>query len=171
MGNRLQKLESSQLELIRNWRNDDSIRQYMFHQHDISASEHQSWFESAIQNEKLLLLIYIEQDEPVGFMQLNLIDRSAMVYEWGFYTAPHAPKGTGSRMAVIALDYLFTELNANKVFAQVLSFNEVSRYLHKKFHFVEEGVLRQHACIASERQDVYCFGLLKSEWATLSTVG
>jgi RimJ/RimL family protein N-acetyltransferase len=55
-------------------------------------------------------------------------------------------------------------MNGKKLFGEVLAFNKPSIKLHQKLGFSQEGVLREHYFLNDEYHDVYCFGMLKSEW-------
>ena len=160
----LRNLTANDLATIRQWRNHPEINRYMFAQHKISEQEHLLWFEAVLQDPLKYLMVYEEEGDTKGFIQLEKKSDLSNVYEWGFYAAPEAVAGTGSRMTKAVLHKAFSEMGAIKIFAEVLGFNHPSIKLHRKLGFVQEGVLRRQHSIMGEYYDVYCFGLLKPEW-------
>ena len=73
----------------------------------------------------------------VAFTEINKYQGHA---SWAFYADPNAPRGTGSWMEVLALDFALIELGLNKLYCEVLSYNVGVINKHKKFGFEIEGV-------------------------------
>jgi UDP-4-amino-4,6-dideoxy-N-acetyl-beta-L-altrosamine N-acetyltransferase len=163
----LRNLEEDDLCTIRDWRNHLDIKQYMFSQHEIKETEHMMWFNEIKNNCLKTINVYEENTEIKGFLQLQKKTQESNVYEWGFYISPNAVRGTGTKMALLALQKVFGEMQGEKVFGEVLNFNEPSIKLHKKLGFYQEGVLRQQHLLNNNYYDVHCFGLLKSEWLNM----
>ena len=161
---RLRVVEEKDLAVIRRWRNHPSINHYMFTQTKVTESDHLTWFLESREDPFKFLFVYQEAGDTKGFLQLQKQSEDSDVYEWGFYTSPNATAGLGTRMANLLFDKLFMEMNASKLFGEVLSFNQPSIRFHKKLGFSQEGLLRAHHCLKDQSHDVYCFGLLKSEY-------
>lgn len=164
----LRAIELKDLSVIRQWRNHSKINRFMFFQHKILENEHKKWFEASRENPLKLLYVYEENRVLTGFLQLQKKSMECQVYEWGFYIDPSALRGTGSRMAKIALYKIFNELGGDKVFGEVLSFNYPPIKLHQKLGFSQEGLLRKHHFLNQQYYDVRCFGMLRIEWELLS---
>ena len=162
VNNNLRLMTSDDLHQVLSWRNHPDIRRYMFTQHEIPLSEHQRWFEQALLNPCKHLLIFDVEECPMGFIQLNQLSGTPIA-DWGFYTAPDAPKGTGNRLGRAALRYAFDDLALHKVCGQALDFNESSINFHRALGFQQEGLLREQHYDGQAYHDVLCFGLLKSE--------
>ena len=160
MDSALRKLDHDDLELVRGWRNHPDINKFMFTQAEISAEAHRTWFERSSQDESRHLLIYQENAQPVGFIQLTPLRNITAIVEWGFYVAPEAVKGTGTRMTLLTLDYAFNKVKIHKVFAEILDYNEPSVRLHQKLGFSQEGHLKDHHFDGENYHSVYCFGLI-----------
>lgn len=160
---RLRQVEEKDLSLLLRWRNHPDIRQYMYTQHEITLHEHKAWFKRMQENPQIHLLMYVEGGIPRGYAQLTVKGHRA---DWGFYVAPDARKGTGRKLGKQVLEYAFNQLQLKKVCGEALSFNEGSIAFHKSLGFMQEGTLRAHACIRNDFIDVFCFGLLKTEWLT-----
>lgn len=160
----LRLVDQHDLPTIRAWRNHPRINQYMFSQHLITEEEHRSWFDSCLNNALCKLFIYQAGDKKLGFVQFQQRAAESGVWEWGFYISPDAEKGTGSRMALLALAQAFDKLDAMKVYGEVLSFNVPSIKLHERLGFKLEGIIRQQHLLDKTYYDIHCYGMLRSEW-------
>ena len=145
------------------WRNHESVRRYMYTQHEISLAEHQRWFERCQQDSNRHLLVYEEDGKPLGFANLT-VNPSNHFADWGFYNAPDAPKGTGTRLGQHTLRHGFEAVGLHKVCGQALAYNGGSIRFHEKLGFTREGVLREQHFDGTRYHDIVCFGLLKNEW-------
>lgn len=161
---KLRLIESSELEIIRSWRNDPSIRKNMYSRHEISADEHARWWKKISEREDQKYFMYEYLGVPYGVVSFNSIDRVNSNSAWAFYASPSSPKGTGSRMEFLAIDYVFHELKLYKLYCEVLDFNSAVIKLHQKFGFQVEGVFRQHHKIDDGYASIVRLGLLYTEW-------
>jgi len=160
---KLRPMQTSDLELVLNWRNHLDIRQYMYTQHEISLAEHTNWFNKVSKDNSYNLLIFEVDSEPLGFVNIHQIAQGGIA-DWGFYTSPVARKGTGFKLGEQALDYAFNTLKLHKICGQALDFNLASRKFHKRLGFKEEGILEQQHFDGQKYYDVICFGFLASEY-------
>lgn len=160
---RLRPLAEADLTLVLDWRNHPDVRRYMYTRHEIAPSEHRRWFEQCRQQPGRHLLVYEEEGLPRGFVNLGPT-RFTGVADWGFYAATDAPRGTGRRLGLAAMDHAFRTLGLHKVCAEALAGNERSRRLHEALGFREEGMLREHYFDGTHYHSVICFGLLGREW-------
>ena len=135
----------------------------MLTQHEITPEEHAAWFDKASQDPGRRLMILDGGEAPIGFVQFTGV-RSGGSADWGFYVSPEAPKGTGRKLGVAALQFAFASLGLHKVCGQALDFNQPSFRLHLALGFVEEGRLREQHVIDGTYHDLVCFGLLSREW-------
>ena len=160
----LRPIRDDELELMLSWRNLPEVRSKMYTKHEISLEEHLAWWERVSKGDRDLYFFYEQDGKPYGVVGFNAIDKVNNRAAWAFYAAPNAPKGTGSKMEFLALEYAFNELGLNKLCCEVLAFNEPVIKLHNKFGFVEEGVYRQHHWIDDHYEDIYLLGMLATEW-------
>lgn len=151
------------LPLLLAWRNHPEVRRFMFTQHEISLDEHRNWFERANQDESRCLLIVEEELQPIGYVQFSKVAKGG-VSDWGFYVRPDAPKGTGRKLGMTALNYAFGVLELSKVCGQAIESNHASIAFHERLGFLREGVLRDQQLIGADHYSLHCFGLLAREW-------
>ncbi len=136
----------------------------MYTTHEISLDEHRSWFERMKDDPTKLYFLYLDDEAPLGVVGFNDIHRDNQTASWGFYAGDAAPRGTGTRMLLAALDHAFGSLRLEKLWSEVLAFNAAGLALHRKLGFQLEGVFRSHHVVGSERVDVHRLGILRSEW-------
>lgn len=156
-------MSTDDLHMVLAWRNHPDVRRFMFTQHEISLAEHRSWFAKASQDESRRLLIVEDLNNPIAYVQFSDVISDG-VSDWGFYVRPDAPKGTGSKMGVTALNYAFGVLKLHKVCGQAINSNHASITFHGRLGFLQEGILREQKRINGLYHDLHCFGLLSHEW-------
>jgi RimJ/RimL family protein N-acetyltransferase len=110
-------------------------------------------------------MLFYEQSLPIGAGTFTEIDESSRTARWGFYTAPAAPKGGGTRMCTALLDYAFDKLPIDTIYGVVLMTNQASIRLHEKLGFtVDDGQTR----FSQEplRSDVKWMHISRGRWTT-----
>lgn len=165
----LRSIEDQELELMRSWRNSPTVRQNMYTRHEISQEEHLSWWARTREREDQRYFMYESDGLPLGIVGFTQIDTISANCSWAFYSAPTAPRGTGSRMEFLALDLAFQELKMHKLHCEVLAFNEAVIRLHQKFGFQVEGIFRQHHRVEDRFVDIFRLGILNDEWSDKRT--
>lgn len=161
---RLRTINSSELELMLSWRNAPSVRQNMYTRHEISLSEHLAWWGRIRDRSDQRYFMYEFQGSPLGVVAFTHMDSGSQNSSWAFYASPEAPKGTGSKMEFLTLEYAFGYIGLHKLYCEVLAFNSPVIKLHQKFGFKVEGVLREQHLVDKSFVDVYRLGILASEW-------
>jgi UDP-4-amino-4,6-dideoxy-N-acetyl-beta-L-altrosamine N-acetyltransferase len=164
-GYALRTMAENDLACVLDWRNDSKIVNFMFSRSHISKSDHKIWFTESCQNPSKHLFVLEGPIGRMGFVHFNEVPDQHRA-DWGFYTSPQAPKGTGQILGVLALEKAFSVLNFHKVCGQVLAYNTRSLSFHTRLGFSKEGVLHEHHFDGMNFHDVVYFGLLKSCWQT-----
>ena len=160
---KLRKLEEKDLVQVLEWRNHDEIRKWMVNTSKIAYEDHKMWFERNKSRTDRFFCVFEYNEQPQGYISFQSIENSS-AYEWGFYIKPDAEKGMGKILGQAAIQYAFDVLGIQKIFGQVLAFNEKSIFFHQKLGFKQEGLLRQQFKDSRGEFDIFQFGLLKSEW-------
>jgi UDP-4-amino-4,6-dideoxy-N-acetyl-beta-L-altrosamine N-acetyltransferase len=159
----LRPMLESDLWTVLQWRNHPSVRGSMLSQHEISEHEHSEWFRRGSTDATRVMWIGEDTTGSLGFVHFTGIKENSTA-EWGFYAAPGAAPGAGTRVCAAALDMIFHDYPVHKVFGQVLSFNSRSLRLHERLGFRREGRLREHQFQGERHFDLICFGLIRNEW-------
>ena len=160
----LRSIKDQDIEIMLSWRNAPSVRENMYTRHEISLAEHQSWWQKVKESLHHRYFMYECSGVPLGVIGFTDIDPENNNSSWAFYASPDAPRGTGSRMEALALEYAFSVLKLHKLKCEVLAFNKPVIKLHNKFGFMVEGIFREQHKTDKEYVDIYCLGLLKVEW-------
>ena len=152
------------------WRNHPDIRAHMYTQHEITLDEHRAWWERVKASPKFAFFLYERAGARLGYVAFSEIARGPDTATWGFYTAPDAPKGTGSLMSLAAMDMAFGPLALRKLNAEAIGHNTASLRLHESFGFQREGLFRDHVLIGDPLVDVIRLALFARDWAALRPV-
>lgn len=160
----LRPIKPEELTVMLEWRNSPIVRSNMYTRHEISLEEHLTWWSSVQKREDQQYFMFESNGTGSGIVAFTEIDTINRVASWAFYASPTAPKGTGSKMEFLALEYAFSHLNLHKLCCEVLAFNTTVIKLHEKFGFKVEGILREHHKIDVKFVDIYRLGLLAMEW-------
>ncbi|CAM4389563.1 UDP-4-amino-4,6-dideoxy-N-acetyl-beta-L-altrosamine N-acetyltransferase [Paenibacillus alkaliterrae] len=162
---RLIDLDESNLELVLNWRNQEHIRNVMYHDEVITLEQHQKWFNKLKQNDRTLVKVFALDDRLLGVVNFTEIDYKNEKCSWGFYIGEKgAPKGSGTILGFLALQFIFEQVQVRKVCAEIISHNEKSIYFHRKLGFQEEGILKEHVRKNDEYLDVILMALFYQQW-------
>ncbi|WP_394210463.1 UDP-4-amino-4,6-dideoxy-N-acetyl-beta-L-altrosamine N-acetyltransferase [Enterovibrio calviensis] len=160
----LRPMTEADLAMVREWRNDPAVRQFMFTQHDINAEEHRCWFTGIADDQTKRFLIALIDETPIGMVSFTHIDATSGSAEWGFYKDPGSPTGTGIHLLQAALVYGFTDLALRQIDSRVLCTNSKVLHLHHKLSFRQDesvAVLQNNCGDAIP----YCvFHLSREQW-------
>jgi len=157
------KMRESDLEALLCWRNHPNVRKCMLSQHEITITEHRTWFERSDKDATRALLVVEDDGLMIGGVVFSNVS-SAGTADWSFYADPDSPAGTGRKVCEAALDFAFRELQIHKVAGQVLDFNKASIQTHLRLGFTQEGFLRDHYMLNGKYFGLIVFGLLSFEW-------
>jgi hypothetical protein len=162
-------VQEEHLEMIREWRNSPEVSKYMYSDNFISAEDQKRWFERIKRDKNSKYWVINFENQDIGLVYLNNINKHLNSCEWGFYLGPAdvKGKGIGQKLMSYICKYVFEELKLNKLMAQVFKFNERSLYLHEKLGFRREAYYREH-CFKNEKyEDVIGLAILKKEYEQL----
>ncbi|WP_227287981.1 GNAT family N-acetyltransferase [Boseongicola sp. H5] len=163
-GDCLRAMAERDLDLVREWRNHDTVRLASFSTALIDRDEHLSWFHRVQQDQGHEVCIAEAPDgQPFGVVQFRgaLADGLAL---WGFYVAPGSRPGLGRRLGALALGHAFDHRGWHRLEGRVRAGNDASRRFHSTLGFRQEGRLRDAHRTDMGYEDVMVFGLLATEW-------
>ncbi|USG66574.1 GNAT family N-acetyltransferase [Brevibacillus ruminantium] len=107
-----------------------------------------------------------QPDRLLGIIEAFDFQQKVSMVTVGYFLAEaHWGKGIATEAVKILLHFLFTEVNVNRVQAEVMPPNEPSKRVLLKNGFVKEGTLRQAALWSGKGiVDLEIFGMLKEEY-------
>lgn len=150
---------------VRNWRNQENVKKFMYTDHSITQEEHNNWINSLKSNNKTKVFIVFINSQAEGIASINAINTTHKNAEWAFYLHDEDKRGgTGVLIEYTILNYVFDEMKIEKLNCEVLEINQAVIKLHQKFGFVQEGIRRKNIIKNGNRIDVYLLGITKEEW-------
>jgi RimJ/RimL family protein N-acetyltransferase len=120
------------------WRNHPDVRAVSLTTHVISPDEHARWWDAALPNPALKILIYEDADGPAGVVLFDLRETPA---SWSFYLDV---AGLGKRLLPAwmrleqaAVEHAFGVLGVERLGGETLATNKQVIALHRRFGFRE----------------------------------
>jgi UDP-4-amino-4,6-dideoxy-N-acetyl-beta-L-altrosamine N-acetyltransferase len=161
----LRPIEERDLDMVLSWRNSDRVRSYMYTDHFITLEEHRAWFARTRAAEFPTTLIFEFRGMPTGLKSFSQIDTYNNRCYWGFYLGEsELPRGCGTAMGFLALEYIFELHNFRKVCAEAFAFNEGSIKYHTRLGFTEEGRFIKHVIKNDHYEDIISFAVFRDSW-------
>jgi UDP-4-amino-4,6-dideoxy-N-acetyl-beta-L-altrosamine N-acetyltransferase len=132
----LKRLSASDIELVRQWRNDPKIAQHMFYKVAITPEQQRDWFLSVNNVANFFFLIQHHQ-QPVGLINISSIDwDKGTAYTGLFIYDDHCLSSDVPVMASLAmLDTFFLVFGLQKVYAKVKGDNQVAHQYNTTLGF------------------------------------
>ena len=162
----LRDVRAEDKEAIRQWRNSPDVSRYMYTDQKITEEEHERWFHNAMRDTSRKYWIIMRDREAIGLVNLYDIDEKNRRCFWALYISDEnvRSKGVGGFVEYKVMNYVFDDLEYNKLCCEALSNNTRAINFYKSFGFREEGIYRQHMMKSGEYVDVVALAILKSEW-------
>lgn len=161
----LKELEECELKFVLDWRNSERVRMTMYNDHKITMLEHEKWFEKVKKNSTTLVKLLQYENRPIGLVTFSNIDSKNNKCYWGFYIGEqNAPRGSGTIMGLLGLEFIFERVGIRKLCAEIVDFNEISFNYHKKLGFEEEGRFIKHVLKNGNYIDVISMALFCDKW-------
>ena len=152
---------------VREIRNEENVRKWMYTDHLISVNEHLGWITRLKQDDRQIVFVVLDHaGSPLGVVSVNAIDRLHKKADWAFYLTQSARGGLGSCLEYAFLDFVFDALKMEKLNCEVIEGNDAVVKLHKKFLFKEEGFRRSNIEKDGGRKGVHYLGLTKEDWVS-----
>ena len=101
----------------------------------------------------------------VGMLGLHYIDWKNKSTSIGYFLSENAQgKGIITRSISSLLDYLFTNMNLNRVQIQCAFNNDKSKAIPEKLGFCNEGITRDGQWLDDHYEDIVTYSLLAVDW-------
>lgn len=120
----LVRLSLDDIEMVRRWRNDDEIRQFMVFRDEISPDQQRNWFAS-VDNPLNHYSLIIYQGEKVGLTHVKNVDLRSQSAEGGMFIYRKDLRNSifGYRAAIVGSDWCFYEMSLKVITGTVLKEN------------------------------------------------
>lgn len=107
-----------------------------------------------------------QPDRLLGIIEAVDFNQKVNVVTIGYFlTESHWGKGIATEAVKILLEYLFKDVNVNRIQAEVMPLNETSKKVLLKNGFIKEGTLRQATLWAGKGiVDLEIYSILKEDY-------
>ena len=166
----LRAVESTDLELLRDWRNIPEFRINFREHRELSLENQKKWFDrlTISPNDYMFVILDRETMEPIGacgLLYTNWIIRSA---DFSFYIGRdklYIDEKYAKDAAQVLLKYGFKDLNLNKIWMELYEYDvKKLEFFQNKFSFQVDGKLRSNAFAQGKYYDSFIISLLSSEF-------
>lgn len=134
----------------------------------MTLHEEEKWLESitTASDTYKFAIETIEKNEFIGGCSINSVDWKNSVATIGIFIGckEYRGRGYGTDAMRVLMDFIFMQMNINKIRLIVYSFNDAAIKCYEKCNFKIEGVLRQEIYKDGEYHDKISMGLLKGEY-------
>ena len=168
----LRAFETTDLELLNQWHNDEEInllttgRKYF-----VSSEYDKKWLENKMfdnNSQVYCAICETESKKMIGYTGLTEIDYVNRKAFWGGLVIGDKAarnKGFATSASIQILKYGFCELGLNKIWAYWLDEHKTALFTTgKMLGFVKEGLLRQDVFKGNKFHDVIIMSLLKADF-------
>ncbi|MEO6576239.1 MAG: GNAT family N-acetyltransferase [Polyangiaceae bacterium] len=134
------RLEHSDLELVRSWRNSEEIAQVMIYRETITAEMQAAWFAS-IDNANNFYSLVIHAGVPIGMSHVKNVDHTTMSGEGGMmiWSREHQNSIVPFRAAVAGTDWMFFIYGLKRLHGRVLASNKRALRYNRALGYVFDG--------------------------------
>lgn len=134
------RLERSDLELVRSWRNSDAIAQVMVYRETITPEMQEAWFAS-IDNANNFYSLIIYKGAPIGMSHVKNVDHATMTGEGGMmiWSPEHQNSLIPFMAAVAGTDWMFFVYGLRRLEGRVLASNKRALRYNRALGYVFDG--------------------------------
>ena len=162
----LRRLTEDKIELVRKWRNDPKISQYMEYRKIISAEEQLKWFRK-INNYNNYYFLIITGGMEVGLINIRDIDNEKKTGEPGIFiwNDNFLNSDISFRASALLMDFVFDILELQKLVIHVLSDNKRAISYNKLWGYRlsdnQDGLYNQEYTLDRENYQKYKNKIIK----------
>ncbi|MFZ3577525.1 UDP-4-amino-4,6-dideoxy-N-acetyl-beta-L-altrosamine N-acetyltransferase [Virgibacillus sp. DJP39] len=158
------KLKEEHLEQVLEWRTKESVTKFMYTDIDYNLDNQKKWFDKVSNMPTERYWVISVKGNLVGVISLNDIDFYNKKTSWGFFIGDDKYKMYGGIIPPYLYNYIFNNLNLNKITAEVMEGNSNIMKIHKLHGYREVGNYKSHIFKYDKFHDVYLMELLKEQW-------
>ncbi len=155
-------LGAEEVEMVRNWRNHETVRNWMYDSDIIETEKHQAFIEGLRSDYKNLY--WIAKDKAgnyLGTVYLNKVDLKNENAYFGIYANPDCNISGAGRMLIDGLKRLALDIaHLHTLKLEVMETNRRAVDFYTKSGFVEEGRLKEFVFRDGRWHDMIIMGLI-----------
>lgn len=166
----LKDLNEIHLEKMVEWRSSERINKVSYTDVILNIEDQKKWFKSVQKDETKKYYAIYYKNKHIGICYLTDISFKNSSCSFGLYIGEenYLISGAGFISELKLIHIAFKEFKVNRIHCEVLDLNKNVVQLHKKFGFVQEGVLRSYIQKNNQFHNVVILSLLKKDWELVS---
>lgn len=124
-GVELELLTHDKIEMVRLWRNDPKISQFMEYREEITSEQQEIWFTKINNGVDNLYWIIRYKGEDIGLINIKDVDHNKRTGESGvfIYCDKYLNTDISYRAHLVMFDYIFNDLNLSSTYCHILKSN------------------------------------------------
>ena len=164
---KLIRLTEDKIELVRRWRNDPKISQYMEFRDYITSDMQKKWFEKISKSDNNFFYIINVEGKDIGLINIKDVDFQEKIGEPGIFIwdDDFLNSDYSFRASLCLLDFAFYTLNLEKMVAHVLCDNKRAIQFNKiwgyKLSKNQEGIYNQEYTLSFNDYEISKQRILK----------
>lgn len=161
-GIQLKKINSSDLEKIKKWRNLESIRKFNYQFTLLNMKNQYDWYSSFSTDKDKKMFIVLKNSKPIGICGLIHIDKENKNADVSIILGERSlqGKGIGSIILHKLVEYGFKKLKLHRIGAEIFEFNKISVHLFEGLSFKKEAILRQSLWRDNRWWSIYIYSII-----------
>lgn len=163
----LREISLSDSSNIVRWRNNPSVKKYLYSQEDITEEDNAKYYKSNVLSGKCKqYIIHVVDSKDIGTIYLRNIDNYSKKAELGIFIGEEQSRGKGYALKAVKqlLNIGFNELGLNRIYLTLMYDNIPAINVYIKAGFSVEGVLKQEYYRNDKYIDVIVMGITKDMW-------
>ncbi|MFT7611177.1 MAG: RimJ/RimL family protein N-acetyltransferase [Parvicellaceae bacterium] len=136
-GIELKRVDNSDIEMIRQWRNAPEIRKTMAFRKKISTSDQEKWFKK-INNKLNYYFVILINDEPIGVINCKEVNEQEKYGEGGIFIGVEKYRGTPYPVfaTLVLTDFIFNQLNyGDTSFIRTMDNNKIAQSYNRSLGY------------------------------------
>ena len=161
-----ERLSDKYILQLREYRNSEFVKNNMIFDEYISVEDQLKWWgQQKINNKSQFFLIFLNS-QPCGLLSFTNIDLTIKKAEFGLFLFEKKYSNIGISLFAeyFSINYMFDNLDLNKIYLNVIDFNKKTISLHKNFGFSIDAILRDDILKNNQYCNLVQMSLLKKEW-------
>jgi len=163
---RLRAPERGDIPIFVSWFNDPETTQFLLRGPPMGMEEEERWYSDLLKDDDRVFCIETLDGKligNIGVMHLDWTNRKAeigvMIGEKGYWN-----RGFGSEAIGLLLNYMFEELNLERISLYCDETNLRAQRCYQKCGFIHEGKFRHHRLKDGAFRDDVMMSILRSDW-------
>lgn len=133
----LRSLEEEDLELIRNWRNDQLVNEHLLNREHISKEAQLEWFRNT-ETDSCLYLIIEEKNQPVGLIYASQINIKQHSFYGNIMMGHQIQKDSWASIKAVLLlcDLMLARCGFQLIYSVVNKYNKPALAMNRRLGFI-----------------------------------